>query len=99
MKKEVTKKEFGIAEKKMNDLLAIVNKKGGFDHLTTKESAELNKYTQIVKKYEDMHYIIPLPQTVQGLIELKMFENKLKPRLVFDSLGSHEHFKQIAPFK
>lgn len=80
MKKEISKKEFAEAEKQMNDLLAIATKKGGFDHLTKKESAELNKYTQIVKTYEDMHYTIALPQTVQGLIELKMFENKLKQK-------------------
>ncbi len=80
MKKEITKKEFVIAEKKMNDLLAIATKKGGFDRLTKKESAVLNTYTQTVKTYEDMHYTIPLPQTVQGLIELKMFENKLKQK-------------------
>ncbi len=80
MKKEITKKEFSIAESKMNDLLAIATKKGGFDHLTKKESADLNTYTQTVKTYEDTHYTIPLPQTVQGLIELKMFENKLKQK-------------------
>lgn len=80
MKKEITKKEFEIAEKKMIDLLAIVTKKGGFDYLTNKESTELNKYTQMVKTYEDLHYTIPMPQTVQGLIELKMFENKLKQK-------------------
>ena len=80
MKKEITKKEFEIAKKKMNDLLAIVTKKGGFDYLTKKESAELNKYTQLIKNYEDLHYTIALPQTVQGLIELKMFENKLKQK-------------------
>ena len=78
MKKEITKKEFEIAEKKMNDLLAIVTKKGGFDHLSKKESEELDKHTQIVNAYEDMNYTIPLPQTIQGLIELKMYENKLK---------------------
>lgn len=80
MKKVISKIEFAEAEKQMNDLLAIATKKGGFDNLTKKESAELNKYTQIVKTYEDMHYTIALPQTVQGLIELKMFENKLKQK-------------------
>ena len=80
MKKEISKTEFAKAEKQMNNLLAIATKKGGFDHLTKKESAELNKYTQIVKTYEDLHYTIALPQTVQGLIELKMFEKKLKQK-------------------
>ena len=80
MKKEISKKEFTLAEKKMNELLAVATRKGGFDHLTKSESAELNKYTQLVKSYEDLHYTIPMPQTVQGLIELKMFENKLKQK-------------------
>jgi len=80
MKKEISKTEFAKAEKQMNNLLAIATKKGGFDYLTKKESAELNKYTQIVKTYEDLHYTIDLPQTVQGLIELKMFEKKLKQK-------------------
>lgn len=88
MKKEITKKEFEIAEKKMNALLAIATKKGGFDHLTKKESTALNTYTQIVKTYEDMHYTISLPQTVQGLIELKMFENKLKQKEIAKMLNT-----------
>ena len=80
MKKEVTKKEFEVAEKRMNELLAIATKKGGFKHLTKKESAELDKHTQIVNAYEEKHYTIPLPETLQGLIELKMYENKLKQK-------------------
>ncbi|MCX6182724.1 MAG: helix-turn-helix domain-containing protein [Bacteroidetes bacterium] len=80
MKKEVTKKKFAIAEEKMNTILAIVDKKGGFDKLSKKELAELEKQTQIVKAYENLHYVIPLPQTLKGIIELKMFENKLKQK-------------------
>jgi HTH-type transcriptional regulator/antitoxin HigA len=80
MKKEITKKEFEIAEKRMNELLAIATKKGGFKHLTKKESTELDKHTQIVNAYEEKHYTIPLPETLQGLIELKMYENKLKQK-------------------
>lgn len=80
MKKEITKKEFEIAEKKMNALLAIATKKGGFNNLTKKETAELNKYTQIVNAYEVKNYTISMPQTLQGLIELKMYENKLKQK-------------------
>ena len=80
MKKEITKKEFEIAEKRMNELLAIATKKGGFKHLTKKESVELDKHTQIVNAYEEKHYTIPLPETLQGLIELKMYENKLKQK-------------------
>ncbi len=80
MKKAVSKKEFESAEKKMNDLLAIATKKGGFKHLTKKEEAELAKYTEVVNAYEEIHYSIPMPETLQGLIELKMYENKLKQK-------------------
>ena len=80
MKKNITKKEFATAEEKMNKILALVDKKGGFENLTKKELAELDKQSQIVKTYENVHFTIPLPQTVQGLIELKMFENKLKQK-------------------
>ena len=80
MTKEISKAEFAMAEKQMNDLLAIATSRGGFDFLTEKETADLNTYTQIVRAYEVMHYTIPLPQTVQGLIELKMFEKKLKQK-------------------
>jgi len=77
---ETTKKQFEAAESKMNELLAIANNKGGFDNLTKKESAGLHKYTQIVNEFEAVHYTIPLPQTIQGLVELKMYENKLKQK-------------------
>ena len=80
MTMEISKTEFAIAEKQMNNLLAIATRKGGFDFLTTQEKADLNTFTKIVKTYEDMHYTIPLPQTLQGLIELKMFEKNLKQK-------------------
>ena len=80
MQNEITKKEFKIAETKMNMLLAIATAKGGFAHLTKKESAELDTYTKIVNIYENTHYTIALPQTIQGLIELKMFEKNLKQK-------------------
>ncbi len=82
MKKEITKNEFEQAEKQMNNLLAIATKKGGFNNLTRKESADLDKYTQIVNAYEEKHYTVPFPETLQGLIELKMYENKLKQKEV-----------------
>ena len=77
---ETTKKQFELAESKMNELLALATSKGGFDNLTKKQLSELNKYTQIVNAYEDKHYKIPMPQTLQGIIELTMYENKLKQK-------------------
>jgi HTH-type transcriptional regulator/antitoxin HigA len=84
---ETSKKVFAESERKMNELLAIATKKGGFDNLTSKESAALDKYTQKVKAYEDVNLTIPLPQTVQGLIELKMYEKKLKQKEIAKMLN------------
>ena len=80
MKSEISKKEFTIAEKKLNEILANATEKGGFKFLNAKEKNALAQYTKIVKAYEDIHYSIPMPQTVQGLIELKMYERKLKQK-------------------
>lgn len=80
MKGTISKKEFDIAEKKMNDLLSIATQKGGFAFLTARQQAALDGYTKTVRAYEDMHYPVPMPQTLQGLIELKMYEKKLKQK-------------------
>jgi HTH-type transcriptional regulator/antitoxin HigA len=76
----ISKKDFESAETKMFELLQIATQKGGFIHLSSKQKAALEKHTQIVKKYEAANFIIPMPQTVQGLIELKMYEKKLKQK-------------------
>lgn len=46
---ETLHKDFEASEIKMNELLAIATKKGGFDNLTSKERAALNKYSQRLK--------------------------------------------------
>jgi HTH-type transcriptional regulator/antitoxin HigA len=84
---ETTKKQFELAESKMNELLALATKKGGFEALDKKEKAALEKYTQIVHAYEAVHYTIPLPETLQGLIALKMYENKLKQKELAQKLN------------
>lgn len=80
MKSEISKKEFEATEKKLNDILAIATEKGGFDFLSAKEKTALAQYTNVVKAYEDIHYSIPMPQTIEGLIGLKMYERKLKQK-------------------
>lgn len=76
----ITQIDFITAESKMNELLAIATQKGGFDKLTTNESLELDKITQIVKEYEEKNFVIPMPETLQEIIELKMYQNKLKQK-------------------
>ena len=80
MEKTINKKEFEDAEKNMNELLELATQKGGFEKLSDKEKENLNGYTRIVNNYEEANYTIPLPETLQGLLELKMYENKLKQK-------------------
>lgn len=49
MNKKIAQKSFEKAAQKVNDLLMIANKKGGFDQLTKEETTELNKCTQLIK--------------------------------------------------
>ena len=80
MKSEISKREFETAEKKLNTILAIATSKGGFEFLSASEKTALAQYTNIVKSYEEIHYAIPMPQTIQGLMELKMYEKKMKQK-------------------
>ncbi|MFV8271258.1 hypothetical protein ACNQGP_15160 [Flavobacterium sp. GT2N3] len=54
----MTKKDFEVAEKRMNDLLNIATQKVGFDFLTPEEHLEPEKVSAIVGDYEDAHYHI-----------------------------------------
>ena len=100
MKAGITKKEFAIAEKKMLVLLDITTQKEGFSQLSSKQRASLEKYTGIVKAYEDAKFTIPMPQTVQGLIELKMYEKKLKQKELAKLLNTTDtKLSEIMHFK
>ena len=80
MKKQITRKEFELAESNMNKILAIATKKGGFDKLSAAESKTLSKYSGMVEAYEVEHYAMPMPQTIEGIIALKMYEKKFKQK-------------------
>lgn len=90
MENKITKTAFEQAEKEMEKLLAIVTKKGGFDNLTAKEQKELAAVTAIVEAYENEHYKIPMPETLQGLLELKMYEKKLKQKELAKMLNTSD---------
>ncbi len=100
MKTTIAKKEIEVAEAKMLALLQIATEKGGFDKLSSKQTEALEKHTQIVKTYEDATFTIPMPQTVQGLIELKMYEKKLKQKDVAKLLNTTDtKLSEIMNFK
>jgi hypothetical protein len=52
MNKKIAQQAFEKAAQKVNDLLIIANKKGGFDQLTKEETTELNKCTQLIKAFD-----------------------------------------------
>lgn len=80
MKTTVSKTAFLKAEVRMEDLLRKAAECGGFDALKAGEKKELSELTAIVQDYEAMHYTIPAPETLRGLLELKMYERKLKQK-------------------
>ena len=100
MKAFIAKKEFDIAENKMLALLDLATQKGGFAQLSPKQTASLERYTRIVKAYEDSNFTIPMPQTLQGLIELKMYEKKLKQKELAKMLNTTDtKLSEIMHFK
>ena len=80
MNKSITKKEFEAAESSMNKILSSATAKAGFDKLTAAENKALAKNTKLVAAYEALHYRMPMPETIEGLIALKMYEKKLKQK-------------------
>jgi hypothetical protein len=55
MKKTTNKGALEFAQKKLDELLAMVTNKGGFDKLNSNEQKELNEFTRLVKSYEDTY--------------------------------------------
>lgn len=54
---------------------------GGFASLNEEDDQELLRLSHLMRAYEQQHYPMPSqPQTLAGMIELKMFERKLKQK-------------------
>ena len=60
------------------------------NNLTNKEAAELKSLALAAQVYEKSIYIIPAPRTLEGLIELKMYERRLKQKELAKLLGIGE---------
>lgn len=54
--------------------------KKGEQQLGAEEAAELRQLALVAESYEKSIYVIPAPKTLEGLIELKMFERQLKQK-------------------
>lgn len=61
--------------KSMSELYNLMNK--GEAKVTPAESKRIRKLALSAQKYEQQLYKIPLPSTLEGMIEMKMYEHKL----------------------
>jgi len=64
--------------------------KKGEKNLTDKEAEEIRTLALAAQAYEKSIYTIPAPQTLEGLIELKMYERRLKQKELARLLGIGE---------
>ena len=80
-----TEKEYNATMKKIDALM-----KKGENNLTNKEAEELRGLALTAQAYEKSIYTIPAPKILEGLIELKMYEHKLKQKELAKLLGIGE---------
>jgi HTH-type transcriptional regulator / antitoxin HigA len=78
-------KEYNATMKKIDALM-----KKGEAKLTDKEANEIRTMALAAQAYEKSIYTIPAPKTLEGLIELKMYERKLKQKELAKLLGVGE---------
>jgi HTH-type transcriptional regulator/antitoxin HigA len=64
--------------------------KKGEANLTDKDAEELRILALAAQAYEKSIYSIPAPKTLEGLIELKMYERRLKQKELARLLGVGE---------
>ncbi|PSL47620.1 HTH-type transcriptional regulator/antitoxin HigA [Chitinophaga niastensis] len=70
-----TEKEYTAAMQRIHLLM-----KKGEANLSAKELKELQHLSVAAERFEDARYPLPKPTTLSGMIELKMFEMKLKQK-------------------
>jgi len=78
-------KEYNATMKKIDALM-----KKGEKSLTDKEAKEIRTLALAAQTYEKSIYKIPAPKTFEGLIELKMYERRLKQKELAKLLGIGE---------
>jgi HTH-type transcriptional regulator / antitoxin HigA len=88
----VTKKRQIQNEEEYNALMQQIDAlmKKGEQHLSDKEAKTLKAMALAAQAYEKTLYRIPAPKTLEGLIELKMYERRLKQKELAQLLGIGE---------
>lgn len=64
--------------KAMDEILQLMNK--GEANLNKVETEKLRSMSLAAQAYEKSIYTIPAPSTIEGMIELRMYEMKLKQK-------------------
>lgn len=77
-----SEKDYNATMKKIDALM-----KKGENNLADKDAEQLRTLALAAQAYEKSIYTIPAPQTLEGLIELKMYEKKLKQKELAKLLG------------
>ena len=72
----------------MAKILNLMNK--GEANLSISQSDQLRKLAVAAQSYEKSIYTIPPPTTLEGMIELKMYERKLKQKELAKLMGLSE---------
>lgn len=86
-----TEKDYTAAMQRIHILM-----KKGDSNLNQTELKELQQLSAAAERFEDSRYPLPKPTTLSGMIELKMFEMKLKQKEMATMLDIGEaKFSQI----
>jgi HTH-type transcriptional regulator/antitoxin HigA len=83
--KILTAKEYNATMKKIDALM-----RKGEKNITNAEGVALERMARAAEVYEKSIYTIPVPTTLEGLLELKMYERKLKQKQLARLLGVTE---------
>lgn len=77
----ITETEYRQVQADVEAYLHKATKGGGFASLNEEEDRELLRLSHLMKAYEEEYFPMPnQPKTLKGMIELKMFERKLKQK-------------------
>jgi HTH-type transcriptional regulator/antitoxin HigA len=80
-----SRQEYNAAMKKIDALMKL-----GETNLTGKQASELKALALAANSYEKSIYEIPAPQTLEGLLELEMYQRKMKQKEMARFLGIAE---------
>lgn len=77
-----SEEEYSQVMEKIESYLQTVTQLGGFHMLSAAQRADLQNLSKLAESWEDDIPLMPIPQpqTLVGMIELKMYERKLKQK-------------------